>query len=101
MKKSLWKILVVSLTLVSILTLAFAFVACNPTDKAPDYSNIPSPNLFTGSAKNVIMMIGDGMGQEHIEATKILLKETMENAVQLSVPLIVEIGVADNWKDAH
>lgn len=39
--------------------------------------------------------------EEHIEATKILLKETMENAVQLSVPLIVEIGVADNWKDAH
>ena len=70
MKKSLWKILVVSLTLVSIFALTFAFVACNPTDETPDYSNIPTPNLFTGSAKNVIMMIGDGMGMEHIEATK-------------------------------
>lgn len=70
MKKSLWKILVVSLTLVSIFALTFAFVACNPTDETPDYSNIPTPNLFTGSAKNVIMMIGDGMGMEHIETTK-------------------------------
>ncbi len=30
-----------------------------------------------------------------------LLKETMENAVTLSVPLIVEVDTADNWKDAH
>ena len=30
-----------------------------------------------------------------------LLKETMEKAVTLSVPLVVEVDVADNWKDAH
>ena len=30
-----------------------------------------------------------------------LLKETMENAVTLSVPLVVEVDIADNWKDAH
>lgn len=30
-----------------------------------------------------------------------LLKETMETAVQISVPLVVEVGIGDNWKDAH
>ena len=39
--------------------------------------------------------------EDHVEEIKDLLKQTMENAVQLSVPLIVEVGVADNWKDAH
>ncbi len=39
--------------------------------------------------------------EDHVEEIKTLLKQTMENAVQLSVPLIVEVGVADNWKDAH
>ncbi len=29
------------------------------------------------------------------------LKELMENAVDLSVPLKVEMGLADNWLDAH
>lgn len=33
-------------------------------------------------------------------ATK-FIKETMENIVKLSIPLEVEVGVADNWKDAH
>lgn len=71
MKKSLWKILVVSLTLISIFALTFAFVACNPTDETPDDGNdTPSRHYYTGSAKNVIMLIGDGMGQEHIEAVK-------------------------------
>ena len=39
--------------------------------------------------------------EDQIDAIKVLLKETMENAVSLSTPLIVEIGIADNWKDAH
>jgi DNA polymerase-1 len=29
------------------------------------------------------------------------LKEMMENAYELDVPLDVEIGLADNWLDAH
>ena len=35
---------------------------------------------------------------QHVAA---LLKDTMEKAVTLSVPLVVEVDVADNWKDAH
>jgi len=30
-----------------------------------------------------------------------LIKQAMENVVNLSVPLIAEVGIADNWKDAH
>jgi alkaline phosphatase len=66
---NLKKALCLALVLCLIST-AFCFVACNPTDETPDYSNIPSPGIFTGNAKNVIMLIGDGMGPVHIEATK-------------------------------
>lgn len=30
-----------------------------------------------------------------------LIKESMETIVPLSIPLITDIGVGDNWKDAH
>ena len=39
--------------------------------------------------------------EEEIEQAKALVKEIMENVVQLSVPLIVEIGIGKNWKEAH
>jgi DNA polymerase-1 len=32
---------------------------------------------------------------------KLLVKEKMEQAANLSIPLTVEMGVADNWLDAH
>ena len=39
--------------------------------------------------------------EDEVEQAKALVKETMENIVQLSVPLIVEIGIGKNWKEAH
>jgi len=36
-----------------------------------------------------------------LERVKPVIKETMENAVKLNVPLEVEIGVGDNWLEAH
>ena len=39
--------------------------------------------------------------EDKVEQTKSLIKGIMENIEKLSVPLEVEIGVAQNWKEAH
>ena len=58
MKKSFFsKLLVVALT-VTLVAVSLSFVGCNASLK------------LEGSAKNVILLIGDGMGLEHLEATK-------------------------------
>jgi len=36
-----------------------------------------------------------------LEQVKQIVKDEMQNVVTLKVPLIVEIGVADNWLEAH
>ena len=36
-----------------------------------------------------------------LEEVKSMVKDKMENAVQLSVPLTVDLGVGDNWLEAH
>jgi DNA polymerase-1 len=38
---------------------------------------------------------------DEVEAAKPKIKEKMESAYDLSVPLIVEVGHGDNWNDAH
>jgi DNA polymerase I len=37
---------------------------------------------------------------EEAERTAEIVKREMERAVELDVPLLVEIGIADNWMDA-
>ena len=39
--------------------------------------------------------------EDRIDEAKAIIKNTMENIEHLSVPLVVEVGVADNWTDAH
>lgn len=39
--------------------------------------------------------------EAEVEATSKLVREVMEGAAQLSVPLTAEAGVADNWAEAH
>ena len=38
---------------------------------------------------------------EEVEQARALIKDTMENVVCLSVPLVAEVGVGKNWKEAH
>lgn len=38
---------------------------------------------------------------KQIEATSAVVKDTMQNAARLDVPLIVDIGIGDNWNQAH
>jgi DNA polymerase-1 len=35
------------------------------------------------------------------EAMKALVKEAMESAVNLAVPMVVEMEIANNWLEAH
>jgi DNA polymerase-1 len=39
--------------------------------------------------------------KEELETLKPLIKNTMENAYKLSIPLLVDVGVGDNWLVAH
>ena len=36
-----------------------------------------------------------------LEIVKPLVKQAMENAFTLAVPLVADLGVGDNWLDAH
>ena len=39
--------------------------------------------------------------KDELERLKVLIKETMENAYKLSIPLIVDVGLGANWLEAH
>lgn len=39
--------------------------------------------------------------EDELETVTALIKNEMENAYQTSVPLLVEVGVGDNWLEAH
>ena len=39
--------------------------------------------------------------QDELERVKKLIKQEMEHAIELSVPLVVDMGVGKNWHDAH
>ena len=41
------------------------------------------------------------VADKDIEPAQKIIKENMEKVIQLSVPLVVEVGVAKNWLAAH
>jgi DNA polymerase-1 len=38
---------------------------------------------------------------DEVEAVKTLVKSAMESVTSFEVPFISEVGVGDNWRDAH
>jgi DNA polymerase-1 len=53
----------------------------------------------------VVMQVHDELVVEvlekDVEAVSDLLRMEMEQAAKLKVPLIVDIGIGDNWDEAH
>lgn len=39
--------------------------------------------------------------EAEIQKASTIIKEEMENVIVLEVPLVVEIGLGDNWLEAH
>jgi len=58
-----------------------------------------------GLDARVIMQVHDELvleaAEQHVEAVVAGVKEQMSNAATLSVPLLVEAGIGDNWDEAH
>jgi DNA polymerase-1 len=39
--------------------------------------------------------------RDELEKVRTLVREEMEGAVHLDVPLVVDIGIGNNWREAH
>ena len=59
----------------------------------------------SGMRSRLILQVHDELiveaPEEEVERASEILRTEMENAVSLLVPLSVDIGIADNWLDAH
>lgn len=57
-----------------------------------------------GYKSKLILQVHDELivdtAEDEIEAVKMLIKECMENAYKLDVPLLCDIGIGDNWLEA-
>lgn len=63
-------------------------------------------NLIDGNFKSrILLQVHDEMvieaPDDEVEKVSILLKETMENAVNYDVRFVAEVGVGQNWSEAH
>lgn len=68
-------------------------------------ARIPRALAEAGLKAQMLLQVHDELIFEvpdgEMEATAVLVKQVMENAADLSVPLEAEAGFADNWSDAH
>ena len=58
-------------------------------------------NLKTEMILQVHDELNFNVPNNEIERVKLLVKEEMENACHLQVPLKVDIGIGENWLEAH
>jgi DNA polymerase-1 len=58
-----------------------------------------------GMKSKMILQVHDELvfevPEDEVEDMSRLVKENMENALQLNVPVVVEIGTGHNWLEAH
>ncbi len=66
---------------------------------------LPNALARSGLAARMILQVHDELlfeaPDDQAEATAALVRDVMQSAAHLSVPLIVETGIARNWSDAH
>ena len=59
----------------------------------------------SGSGARIILQVHDELVLEvpraEVDAVGTLVRERMENVLPLGVPLRVDVGVGDNWREAH
>ena len=59
----------------------------------------------TGLQTKMLLQVHDELVFEapdsEVEQAVQIIKKTMENVVQMNVPFVVEVGVGNNWTDAH
>jgi DNA polymerase-1 len=67
--------------------------------------NITKRMKREGMQSKMIIQVHDELNFDcllsEVDQMKLILKEEMENAIQLSVPLTVDMGVGENWLQAH
>ena len=66
---------------------------------------MPSAISESGLGANKLLQVHDELifevPDDEIDATTSVVKDTMQNAARLNVPLIVDVGIGDNWNQAH
>ena len=67
--------------------------------------NIPGAMAKAGLGAPMLLQVHDELifevPEAEIEATVVVVKQAMEGAAHLSVPLVVDAGVGDSWAAAH
>lgn len=68
-------------------------------------ARMPKALADAGLSARMLLQVHDELLFEapdaEVKATAAMVKQTMENAAALSIPLVVETGVAQTWAEAH
>jgi len=65
------------------------------------YNQLQAQKLQTRMLLQVHDELVFDVPKTELELVKPLVKDAMENAFTLAVPLVADLGVGDNWLDAH